>query len=171
SGGASESRESTSKAGWKAEAKSVPGGTTTASIGPAPAPKPASTVKAGSTDGKPTGPTTTADATGAGPLKAPASMAKIADKMLPDERAALDAGYETARKTKGFTGSPEDFFAEQVALYKHAPEGDPRILTWFYGDTLEAVEQDPASKEHVAKVVAQQQADAADASHAALPPG
>ena len=147
------SKSATAKAGWTPAPKKVPGGTTTSKTTNGTSSAPPS--NPGSTDGKPTGPTTTADATG-GPGRPPASMTKIMDKIQPEERAALDVGYKDAQLQSKFKGSVEDFFAEQVALYQHAKEGDPRVKTWFSAETLSAVASDPDAKKYTDFVVSGQ---------------
>ena len=153
----------TAKAGWTPVPKKVPGGTTTSKKATGTSSAPPRT--SASAPGKPVGPTTTADATG-GPGRPPASMTKVMDKMLPEERQALDVGYKDAQIQAGFTGSIDDFFAEQVALYQHAPEGDPRLKTWFSAETLAAVASDPDAKTYTDYMVAKQtgQADASKQS-------
>ena len=153
----------TAKAGWTPVPKKVPGGSTTSKKATGTSSAPPRT--SASAPGKPVGPTTTADATG-GPGRPPASMTKVMDKMLPAERQALDVGYKDAQIQAGFTGSIDDFFAEQVALYQHAPEGDPRLKTWFSAETLAAVASDPDAKSYTDFMVAKQtgQADASKQS-------
>jgi len=53
-----------------------------------------------------------------------------------EERQALIDGWTKATQDGSFKGSLEDFLDEQVALYKTAKEGDPRLKTWLSGDTV-----------------------------------
>ena len=78
------------------------------------------------------------------PAPEAATRAKLTTAMqalTPEEKAALLAGYEAVLRA-GSGDDIEEFFAYQVALYRHADEGDPRLRTWFSGDTLTAMQGD-----------------------------
>jgi hypothetical protein len=97
------------------------------------------------------------------PAEAQAGAQSVMDGMKGDEQKAMQDGYAAAQK-EGFAGSPTDFLAEQVALYQHAPEGDPRVKTFFYGDTLQKALANPALASHVNDLVAQQKGAGASAT-------
>lgn len=63
---------------------------------------------------------------------------RVIGQMKFDERKALEKGY-AAEKKNGYEGTLHDFFQEQANLYKDAKEGDPKLKTFFYGNTLDAL--------------------------------
>lgn len=57
--------------------------------------------------------------------------------MKPDEIQSLGDAYHKAL-TEGFTGSLQEFAAQQLEFYNTLKEGDARVKTFFYGDTVTA---------------------------------
>jgi hypothetical protein len=64
-------------------------------------------------------------------------LTTIIGDMAVDEKAALDAGYALAQDA-GFVGTEEQFFLQQAEYARWMPEGDARLLTFFYAPTLSA---------------------------------
>ena len=65
------------------------------------------------------------------------SVAAILAAMKPDEIAALVKGYQQAMSA-GFQGSLQAFLQQQLSFYQTLKEGDARLKTWFYGETVSA---------------------------------
>ncbi len=62
-------------------------------------------------------------------------LSGIVKGLAKDEAAALDDAFKHAQET-GFKGTINDYFVQQAQLYRTAQEGDPRLKTFFMGDTL-----------------------------------
>jgi hypothetical protein len=79
--------------------------------------------------------------------------------MPPDERQALDTGYLEAQRG-GYTGNKGDFLIDQLALYQHAEEDDPRLKTFFYGASVDKLKATSAWRLVEERAAQQQQAAA-----------
>jgi hypothetical protein len=66
----------------------------------------------------------------------------VANQMSDDEKKALREGFAKAQAA-GSKSTIVDYLIEQAALYTHAKEGDPRLTTYFSGDTLEKLTKGP----------------------------
>jgi hypothetical protein len=90
---------------------------------------------------EPTPETSSGYPTGATPDQGEA-LATAYDAMGAEEQELLTAGYANAQAS-GYTGTIGDFFIDQVALARFAPEGDARVQTLFNEDTLAALDAGP----------------------------
>lgn len=104
----------------------------------------------------------TQDAAAAQATDLATSMQGIRDQMRPDELKALSDAYEKAL-TEGFIGSLDEFQQQQLRFYQVLKEGDARMKTWFYGETISAFNAIESVGESAAAVLKESYDDTFDA--------
>lgn len=65
------------------------------------------------------------------------SLARVREVISPEEIKAAVRGYQQAL-AEGFRGTQEEFLRQQLDFYAVLDEGDERLKTWFYSQTLDA---------------------------------